>query len=347
MFARSVKLMNRWRNFALLGLGLALVAGCGGGGSSGGDSTVVIPQAPIAITQANAVDVASIVMFAGGNPFADYTPASVAQPASVVTDPSGARDIGSSLAGVISTLVQRIAPAQVQTVVTIAIVVPATPLPCAVSGTLTISGEVSDPTGTTFTTGDTVKVTFKNCDDGDGVILNGTISMVFQQVIGNTSFPPYDYTVAVTMTNFSITAGGQTLGMNGNAVLREVTDDGILFSTEFSTNSLRYTESAGDTGLLTSYFSEDTENLNTLEYTTHSSGTLATVLLGGSVQFTALTPFEGIAPDFPHTGVMRIVGEGSSETVTAVDAVNVTIDVDENGDNIVDVTIDTTWQALQ
>ncbi len=46
------------------------------------------------------------------------------------------------------------------------------------------------------------------------------------------------------------------------------------------------------------------------------------------------------------TGSIKITGAGnSSVTVTALDSVNVQLEVDTDGDNVIDVTIVTTWEA--
>jgi hypothetical protein len=107
-----------------------------------------------------------------------------------------------------------------------------------------------------------------------------------------------------------------------------------------------FTESTGDAGTLTDFVSSGTDDLNTLAYSTDASGTLATVNLGGSVRYTTTTTFQGIGSDYPSSGVMVVTGAAnSSETITAVDSISVTIDVDADGNGTVDQTINTTWDV--
>jgi len=49
----------------------------------------------------------------------------------------------------------------------------------------------------------------------------------------------------------------------------------------------------------------------------------------------------------PVRGVRVVTGAAnSSETITAVDSINITIDIDADGNGTVDQTINTTWGAL-
>ena len=57
--------------------------------------------------------------------------------------------------------------------------------------------------------------------------------------------------------------------------------------------------------------------------------------------------FQGVEPNDPFTGQATITGaNNSSVTLIAVDSVNVTLEVDADGDGIPEETIPTTWDAL-
>ena len=59
------------------------------------------------------------------------------------------------------------------------------------------------------------------------------------------------------------------------------------------------------------------------------------------------TTLEGTDPFQPDTGVVKFEGNNSSVTATVLDATNVTLDVDLNGDGIGDIPqINTSWAAL-
>jgi hypothetical protein len=180
----------------------------------------------------------------------------------------------------------------------------------------------------------------------DGTVLSGNVNITVQAFSGDFLVPPYSVTLAINLANFSITEGGETVTVNGDMTLSESTQDDVVFDTTFSGSLLSFTESTGDAGNLSDFTLTGTDDFNTLVYTFDTSGTLATVELGGSVQYVTTTTFEGIGDNVPNTGVMVVTGDNSTETITVVDSINLTIAVDENADGIVDQTINTSWNAL-
>ena len=244
------------------------------------------------------------------------------------------------------------------------VVIPATKEPCLVSGSVTISGEIADPQLMSLSPGDTLTAVFKNCDDGDGLVLNGTTALVVVSSTGtidldpnsdNLFIPPYDFTFDATLTKLSVLekVSGSTFTANGDMTLHEDSIDGVVINSEFSGTSLKATTPA-TTDTLTDYqilSTLDQGNLNA--YTTDSKGTLASTLLGGIVDFLTTTPFAGIGTDFPDSGQMDITGATivdsvgpSNVTVFAVNSQCVRLLVDENGDGVTDADILTTWESL-
>lgn len=330
-------------------LALTALNGCGGGGG-GGDSggAVVVPTDPVNISSANAVQVASVAL-AATDILSGVDAGSIIGIASGSGGDAPRAGPGFPLVDLVSSQLRHLQPLVPRTGagVTIAVVLPATTFDCLVSGTVTVSGNIADTTLNTLTAGDVLNGTFNNCDDGDGIVLSGTLSMTVQSFTGDLSAPPYSATVSAGFTSLSLSGAGESLTLNGAVTLSETTQDGVLFTSTLSGNSVSFTESTGDAGTLTDFVSNGTDDLNTLAYSTDASGTLATVNLGGSVRYTTTTIFQGIGTDYPSSGVMVITGAAnSSETVTAVDSISVTIDVDADGNGTVDQTINTTWDAL-
>jgi len=331
---------------------LALVVGlngCGGGGGGGdGGGTVPVPTDPINITSANAVQVASVTL-AATDILAGFNADSIIGIASSsASSPTSAKG-GFSLADFVSAELehlQTLVP-QAGSDITIAVALPPETFDCLVSGTVTVSGNITDPTLSTLTAGDVLTGTFGNCDDGDGIVISGTLSLTVQAFTGDLVTPPYSVTVLGSFTNLSLTEAGETLSLNGNVTLAESTQDGVVFTTTLSGSSVTFSDSTGDAGTLTGFVVNGTDDFNTLAYSADSSGTLATVDLGGSVQYRTTTPFQGIGADYPSTGVMVVTGAAnSSETITAVNSIDLTIGVDADGDGVIDQTVNTTWDAL-
>ncbi len=325
--------------------GIVGLAGCGGGGGNAGGTTAV-PTAAIPITGANAVEVASATLTAT-DVLSDFD-ADAVFGASADGGDAAAANVRLELADVLSTQLKRLQALVPQTSkdVTAAVVVPPQTFACFVSGTLTVSGDVADPTLSTLTPGDTITGTFSNCDDGDGVVLSGTMNLTVQAFSGDFFAPPYSFSVAIDLSNFSITESGESLTLNGGETLSESSPDDVLFDTTLSGNAINFTESTSDSGTMSNFNLTGTDDFSTLQYTFDTSGTLATVDLGGSVQYVTTTTFQGVGNAYPSTGVMVVTGDNSSETITVVDSTNLTIDVDDKGDGTVDQTINTTWNAL-
>jgi hypothetical protein len=79
-----------------------------------------------------------------------------------------------------------------------------------------------------------------------------------------------------------------------------------------------------------------------------ATGTLEDPLLGGVLSFRTETPMTGVQvlPD-PSTGAFAVTGtDGSALTVVPLDFFTLEIQVDENGDGEVDVTLPGEWAAL-
>jgi hypothetical protein len=87
--------------------------------------------------------------------------------------------------------------------------------------------------------------------------------------------------------------------------------------------------------------------LEPFPYTQTSSGTLNSTLLSGVVSYATPVDFEGSGLDYPDVGEFLVTGSNSSSRLTAIDNVNVRIDIDTDGNGTTDETIDTTWAALE
>ena len=79
----------------------------------------------------------------------------------------------------------------------------------------------------------------------------------------------------------------------------------------------------------------------------NASGTLESSQLPGDVVYSTETTFQGNEGEYPSTGVLLITGDNSSARLVAVDATNVRIDIDNDGDGTLDETIDLTWAELE
>jgi hypothetical protein len=349
----------------------AVLSACGGGGGGGGGGGVGTALQPLAIDASNAMQVTAAVLDASGfvvdtgNPGGPIT--------GVVVQEDGTQV---DLAKVIRSRINLFSVLRDQNTAVLAsgVIVSPTPQDCTTTGTVTVSGEIADPDLMQLTAGDTLTLVFKNCNEGDGLVLNGTMNIVVVAFFGTIDLdpnvqqlfiPPYDFTFDTTLTNLSITdlASGAAFTANGDITLREATIDGDAFNSYFWGTSLT-ARSSTTSDTLENFLVLSTSNLITGAYTFDSGGdngthdgtvccaTLSSTALGGTVDFDTLQFFAGVGDNYPFSGHMDITGATvtggvapSMVMVDAVDAQCVSLQVDPDGRGVTDIIL-TSWASL-
>jgi len=224
------------------------------------------------------------------------------------------------------------------------------PLDCVIpGGTVTISGDIFDPITPTFTPDDFINVDYNNCDDDVGEVLDGLIEMTIVSFTGLLPLGPYDLTASLALTNFQVMTAADTILTNGTATVSLNTLDPMNVSASVAGLSM-ITDTNTYSETLTDFQTTQTVDTvtQTLPFTLDASGTLNNSQLSGVIDYNTdpLLPFTGFGLDFPSSGVLFINGVGSSARLTAVDNVNVIIDIDNDGDGSYDEMINTTWAAI-
>ena len=156
---------------ALILITSLVVVACGGGGSGGGGGDTPT-LSPLSITTANAPAVSGEVVNAT-DAVEGFGGGSSGTILAAVTTTGGDRQ---SLVDVIRSQLDRFPLLQnaASNAVVGAVVGPTT-FACAVSGTTTVSGNLADPAS--LSAGDSLSATFSSCDEGNGSILGGGLSM--------------------------------------------------------------------------------------------------------------------------------------------------------------------------
>ena len=217
--------------------------------------------------------------------------------------------------------------------------------PCLLDGFVTVSGEIADLL--TLTRGDTFEVLYELCDDGAGEIVDGLVAFTVGDFSGDLLLGTYLLSMDAVVTNLQVVTGTDTITNNGDATVTldtmqtpyiEASSSGSAMTVDYNARSQT----------LRNYVSNQTldAGLQTLPYTMSAAGLLDTTELAGVVQYSTPVTVAGEGADYPDTGSLLVEGENSSARLTAVDNVNVTIEVDTNGDGVTDETINTTWAEL-
>ena len=223
---------------------------------------------------------------------------------------------------------------------------------CTLSGSF--SGTLNDvDNNSMLTTGDTLNASFSDCSFDAGITLRGTIAFTNVTVNGDPTAPgtAWDVALTVTLSDFQVIEATGTDKIDGDLTLTMKTSDGTTFTNTLKVTSLRGVID-GESGTISNFSADYTEDTNSLAYTLKTSGTVSASGIGGSVSFS--TPVTLTGTDLtlaePEGGQLRIFGANNSQlTVTALGGGGVRIEVDADGDGQTDAngTHDTTWTALE
>jgi hypothetical protein len=225
------------------------------------------------------------------------------------------------------------------------VVVSAENQPCAVDGSADFTYDIDDPTQIGF--GDSITANFVDCDDGNGVILNGGFGFTITEISGDLSGTQFMFGFSTVLESFSMTKPGEMVEMSGT----------VGFFVDTLTPPLTVIGSSGsvlhitDGGVSTSLF--DFVNRVTLDesapsVTVQASGQAASSEFDGVATFDTTVPFQILGADqYPSSGELLV--EGANDVDMMLIALNntdvdIVLDLDANGS--FETTIHTTWAAL-
>jgi hypothetical protein len=321
------------------------VAGGGGGGGGGGDDR-------IAITSTNAEQIAGMtatvpmgIASLGGLPEQIFT-----TPEPVITTSLGAPH-SAGLAGYVLDQVPRAARSLADAGRVTAAVSEPEIIACE-TGQVVLT--VDDADGDqVLSVGDSATVVMEDCQDVElGGTVTGSITLEFTALSGDVEnfTPPYSMGVTARFKDFATAYEDTSLTINGDMGITAGSDDGTHFTLSISGDSLAAVETGpgADSRSLRDYVFAFTEHTGTGEQTFDGHGDLRSEELGGSVHFTIPTPYSELMEEhFPHSGVMVVTGSGDSRlTITVLDATQVRLDTDEDGDGTPEATVTVLWQTL-
>jgi hypothetical protein len=334
-------LARRATLFSGLFLAFALGAGgcSGGGGGGGGGARQELP--PLQITADNAFDVASAVVQAvllgfdaadvGSGPIEPEpavapatAPVAEGGPVALAVEVSGAR------AGMLA-LEVAVGPIEE---------------PCDGGGTVTISGNLANPPD--LSVGDELTLRFANCDENEGSVINGRLDLVIRAIDGDPLSDMFLLTVDTEFTNLTVTDAAEAFEIRGNVTL---TADSLGLPVVVSSLAGSQLEilADGDRFTLTDFSQSLTVDTGVVPDTksAEAAGTLATDQLGGSVDYETLAPIQATGDLDPEAGEILVTGADNSSVLIVIEGIDtVRLDIDEDGDGVVDDVQFTTWSAL-
>lgn len=327
------------------------LSGCGGGssGSSEASSTSNIPTAAdLIITTDNATQTAATA--------ADLQTNSGTTSSPLGADIYSTDNVAPSLFDV-AKLTLNLAQTQTINIPTAASVENQT-VSCSISGTMTISGQVTDQYDFMATTGDYISISASNCDTGSGT-LNGDFSLRVISSSLASRIVKFDY------QNLSLISGANQLAFpsltstftfdggyaGGSSFIVAKTTVQTTGSYTLTANGVSRTRAANQvTEVLRDgdYALDGTSQSQGYDKQYSINGLMSNSRLNGAVNYTTVIAFTFDAyASYPKEGQLIIAGESGKVRLTAQpDATNVFIELDANDDGIYESTQTLTWSEL-
>ena len=315
------------------------LVGCGGGGGSGAAVTAAAPT--VTITAANQASVARAIVD-GGQAFGTSQP--FAATGGGATEQSAAATRAALHTGALQSVVRRglAAAFAAQRSATIAAAKRPTATTgttdlCAVSGSVTTA--VLDADGSqSLSNGDVLTITFNQCNDSDAVmsgVMSFTLSNVTSAVADNVRFSG-----TLAFTQVTATSSNGSSNINGSVgVAVAITSTSFQLAITVGGSALTVASSAP--GYLDTVVYEQGMQLTVSETdglvsqsTVTLDGSLTATSIGGRILIATVQPLQELDTDaYPSSGQMVVTGAaGTHLRVTALNATQVQLELDANGD---------------
>lgn len=319
---------------SLTAVAAVVIAGCGGSSDGGGigssNPPVTVPAPDLALTSDNGMQVLQIA-YATASSSGDM--AGLVTNTGISADPGAVSKLPGQLSKPLSTAISSV-PVGPETV------------PCDVSGSITISGELENPL--TLSRGDTISIDADNCDDGLGEVTDGLIETTVDAFAGDIASGAYDMTMSIVLTNFQVTTADDVLLNNGDVTVMLDTTTPLFVDASVRGDSMASSSNAM-TETLYNFLTAQTidSGATPSPYTMDAAGIVDSSELGGVVEYSVPVMFQGFDNDYPGSGELLVTGaDGSTIRLIALDNVNIVIEIDSDGTAPADETINTTWAAF-
>ena len=317
-------------------LSLVVLSGCG---SRGGDVAPSVTVSELAeITSQNAPDIAGAVIQAtleGGDlgSFAGIGSGSIA------SDPNS--QVLSKLGQVQSSQTESLRQKALTGVLQ-------APLPpqtrnCLQGGTATLSGEIASPL--TLSPDDTFTTVYSACDDGFAVV-SGTYEMRITSFTGDFLGGSFSFEVAVTLTEFQLMNAAGTGPINGEVFMSFDASASPSVTVSISSTFLSVVDGTSSQ-TLTNYSITQVIDTVTNSYSMSGYGSVESSSFTGRVTFSISAALHGDGDGFAFNGEFTVTGGGGgSITIIVLDDVFIRLEIDFDGDGVLDEIVDATWQEL-
>ncbi|WP_440902987.1 hypothetical protein ACMZOO_08700 [Catenovulum sp. SX2] len=215
---------------------------------------------------------------------------------------------------------------------------------CDVSGSMTLVVSLSSQDE--IKSGDYIKTTMNNCDQGYGKG-SGSMTMTFlrdtpEEVL--LGFGNFETEMRLEFKNLTVSEGSYNAVSNGTFTLHiDNSYDGYVssvYSDQFSmTTSNSYEQ------IIANFVNSTTYNANADIMIIYSKGEVADSILDGKVSFETTEPFvfNSSWDDYPVSGELTMTGVNSVLQLTALSDTEVQLELDDNADGTMDTSKSLSW----
>lgn len=346
-----------------------LAVACGGGGDGSGD---VVPQPSpyVLISAANQdlvarASIASIMPFTGVPVLATSASSGLATKAQAVDTSTGGAHGGLTQLALRAVKLASAQPASTPAGMARPLMQYTDTFACILSGTTTVTWDDKDNSGT-ISAGDTISISFSQCDDDLDWIINGSMGMTIASY--SQTQVAEDLTGSMTFQSLTMVDQTESFSMNGgvsfhiNATLASTGLD-MLSSYSVAGGGLTVVRAGAAAGLsdTLSYragytvsdrdFASSVPGVESSEVIT-ASGDFGSQALGGDLSLSTPTPFRSVFTDpyvdiFPTDGQMFATGRNSTRVgLTATQTVQVRMDLCDDGDGLWEASKMVDWDWL-
>jgi len=216
-------------------------------------------------------------------------------------------------------------------------------VPCDAGGSLTLSGTVAVPDSVTV--GDTVSFEFTDCDDGNGVVVDGRAAFEIVAFSGDVAMGMLTLTVSMTLESLQYIEDGVGGSMDGDL---SFTIDTTNMESFVAVSSTLITLAHGSVSTtLKNYIMTMTADPTLGTVTLDSSATVNRSDLSGEFSYVTSTSLVFSGGAGPESGQIEVTGAGGGTmTISILGAEQIELEIDADGNGTIDEVIVTTWAEL-
>ncbi|WOH39073.1 hypothetical protein RI844_07575 [Thalassotalea fonticola] len=218
---------------------------------------------------------------------------------------------------------------------------------CYVSGTQKIWGDLNDVN--TLTAGDVLNIESNMCDDGYGEVIDGLLEMTIVNIDGDINSLEFLLEVEVKFADLMTTTDSESISFDGDISMVIDTLAPPLEKLEVSGNSfsINFDDKAVTMSNFLDTFIVDTSTFP-IAWEQSAKGSLTSSEFIGTVNYETTLTLMGTGGSYPHSGELLVTGaDGASLKLIVIDAENIQIDADYDGDKVIDETTYITWSELE